>query len=380
MLFGGAIRAKSTPMNELDLHMPSVAVTGKVFAAEVRETRRAGLWVLRFDMTDYAGSVTVHRTLSREEAEQLSRKIEVGQWLTVQGRMEQTRDGKDIQLNPRTIVLTDHEEREDRAEVKRVELHLHTKMSAMDALTDTKAAVERAIRWGHPAIAITDHGGVQSFPDAWHAAKDKIKILYGMEGYLLNNIDDRIAVHGAPRGALEGEIVCFDLETTGLKSDRETIIEIGAVVLRDGEIGERFQTFVAPGRHLTPEIVALTGITDETLKGAPSLGEALRDFLTFVNGRPLAAHNADFDIGFLREGCRREGLAFSPDYIDSLVLAQNLLPELGKHKLDVVAEHLDLPAFRHHRASDDAAMVGYMLIEFWKMLRARGVETLEAIN
>ena len=380
VLMGNPIKARPGPMKDLNLKMGTATVEGKVFAFECRETRRPGMWRLSFDMTDYTNSVTVQKNLTAKEAQALESAVKPGMWLRVQGKMEPTWDGKDIQLNPYHIQAAEHKGREDTAEEKRVELHLHTKMSNMDALTDTKEVIQQAIRWGHPAIAITDHGVAQSFPDAWHAAGDKIKILYGVEGYFVNDVDDRIAVHGGQDQPLEGEIVCFDIETTGLKVDRETITEIGAVVLKNGEIGERFQTFVNPGRRLTPEIIGLTGITDEMLRDAPSLKEALTEFLEFVDGRPLAAHNAEFDIGFIRAGCRQVGLEFHPTYVDSLILAQNLLPDLNKHKLDIVAERLDLPAFNHHRASDDAATVGYMLIPFWEMLRQRGITTLQAVN
>ncbi len=380
VLMGNPIKGRPGPMKDLNLKMGNATVAGKVFAFECRETRRPGMWRLSFDMTDYTNSVTVQKNLTAKEAQGLESAIKPGMWLCVQGKMEPTWDGKDIQLNPYHINVIEHEERKDTAQEKRVELHLHTKMSNMDALTDTKEVVQQAIRWGHPAIAITDHGVAQSFPDAWHAAGDKIKILYGVEGYFVNNIDDRVVVHGNLDCGLDDEFVCFDIETTGLKVDREAITEIGAVVLRDGEIVERFQTFVNPNRRLTPEIIGLTGITDDMLKDAPQLKEALADFLKFVNGRPLAAHNAEFDIGFIRAGCKKVGLEFHPTYVDSLILAQNLLPELGKYKLDIVAEHLDLPAFNHHRASDDAATVGYMLIPFWKMLHERGIHTLQAVN
>ena len=380
VLMGNPIKARPGPMKDLNLKMGTATVEGKAFAFECRETRRPGMWRLSFDMTDYTNSVTVQKNLTAKEAQALESAVKPGMWLRVQGKMEPTWDGKDIQLNPYHIQAAEHKGREDTAEEKRVELHLHTKMSNMDALTDTKEVIQQAIRWGHPAIAITDHGVAQSFPDAWHAAGDKIKILYGVEGYFVNDVDDRIAVHGGQDQPLEGEIVCFDIETTGLKVDRETITEIGAVVLKNGEIGERFQTFVNPGRRLTPEIIGLTGITDEMLRDAPSLKEALTAFLEFVDGRPLAAHNAEFDIGFIRAGCRQVGLEFHPTYVDSLILAQNLLPDLNKHKLDIVAERLDLPAFNHHRASDDAATVGYMLIPFWEMLRQRGITTLQAVN
>ena len=380
VLMGNPIKARPGPMKDLNVKMGTATVAGKVFAFECRETRRPGMWRLSFDMTDYTNSVTVQKNLTTKEAQGLESAIKPGMWLCVQGKMEPTWDGKDIQLNPYHINVIEHKEREDTAPVKRVELHLHTRMSNMDALTDTKSVIQEAIRWGHPAIAITDHGVAQSFPDAWHAAGDKIKILYGVEGYFINNIDDRVVVHGTQDCSLDDEFVCFDIETTGLKVDREAITEIGAVVLKNGEIAERFQTFVNPNRRLTPEIIGLTGITDDMLKDAPQLKEALTEFLKFVNGRPLAAHNAEFDIGFIRAGCKKVGLDFHPTYVDSLILAQNLLPDLGKYKLDIVAEHLDLPAFNHHRASDDAATVGYMLIPFWKMLHERGIHTLQAVN
>ena len=380
ILMGKPIKAKYIPIKELNLKMGNATVQGKVFAFECQETRKPGTWRLTFDMTDYTNSVTVMKFLTTKEAQKLEGAIKPGMWLLVQGKMELTRDSKDMQLNPYHINVIEHQGRKDTAPVKRVELHLHTKMSNMDALTDTKEVIKQAISWGHPAIAITDHGAASSFPDAWHAAEDKIKILYGVEGYFVNNVDDRIVVHGKQDQSLDDEFVCFDIETTGLKVDREAITEIGAVVLKNGEITERFQTFVNPKRRLTPEIIGLTGITDEMLKDAPELKDALTDFLKFVNGRPLAAHNAEFDIGFIRAGCKQVGLEFEPTYVDTLILAQNLLPKLGKYKLDIVAEHLDLPAFNHHRASDDGATVGYMLIPFWKILHERGIHTLQAVN
>ena len=198
----------------------------------------------------------------------------------------------------------------DDAPEKRVELHLHTTMSNMDALTSVKPklgpkenVVKRAESWGHRAIAITDHGVAQSFPDAWHSAK-KIKILYGVEAYFVNDVDDRVVVHGTPDGDLDSEIVCFDLETTGLDKRREVIIEIGAVLLKNGEVTDRFNTFVSPGRILDPQIIRLTGITDEMLEGAPSQKEALEAFFALAGVRPLAAQKAEFVIGFVSEGCR----------------------------------------------------------------------------
>ena len=381
VIWGKTITGKLTPIGELNIKQGGAIVEGRVFKAECYETRRKGMWTLNFNITDERGSVAVRKAMDEKEAKVLGGAINDGMWLRLQGKVELTYDGKDILLRPVNIMKISHTARQDNAPEKRVELHLHTQMSSMDALTDVGKVVKQAAAWGHPAIAITDHGTVQAFPKARDAGKGKIKILYGVEGYYVNNLDDRIAVHGAQDQDFDDEIVCFDIETTGLKVQREAITEIGAVVLKNGKITDTFQTFVNPGRRLTPEIIGLTGITDAMLADAPPPEEALAAFLKFVDGRPLAAHNAEFDIGFIRAGCRRAGLEFDPTYIDSLILAQNLLPELHKHKLDIVAEHLDLPAFNHHRASDDAGMVGYMLIPFFeRMRREMGISRLQEIN
>ena len=381
MVWGKPFTGKVTPIRELNIKMGNAIVEGRVFKAECYETRRKGMWTLNFNITDEHGSVAVRKAMDEKEAKVLGGAVSDGMWLRIQGKVELTYDGRDIVLRPVNIMKAAHPGRQDNAPEKRVELHLHTQMSSMDALTDVGKVVKQAAAWGHPAIAITDHGTVQAFPKARDAAKGKIKVLYGVEGYYVNNLDDRIAVHGAQDQDFDDEIVCFDIETTGLKVTREAITEIGAVVLKNGKITETFQTFVNPGRRLTPEIIGLTGITDAMLADAPSLKEALTAFLQFVNGRVLVAHNAEFDISFIRAGCRKVGLEFEPTYIDSLILAQNLLPELHKYKLDIVAEHLDLPAFNHHRASDDAGMVGYMLVPFFeKMRRELGISRLQEIN
>ena len=381
VLWGKAFTGKLTPIRELNIKQGSAIVEGRVFKSECYETRRKGMWTLNFDLTDENGSVAVRKAMDEKESKVLGSAVSDGIWLRLQGKVELTYDGKDIMLRPVNIMKADHPGRRDDAPEKRVELHLHTQMSSMDALTDVGKVVKQAAAWGHPAIAITDHGTVQAFPKARDAAKGKIKILYGVEGYYVNDLDDRVAVHGGQEQDFDDEIVCFDIETTGLKVQREAITEIGAVVLKNGQITDKFQTFVNPGRRLTPEIIGLTGITDAMLEDAPPPEEALAAFLRFVDGRPLAAHNAEFDIGFIRAGCRRAGLDFDPTYVDTLILAQNLLPELHKYKLDIVAEHLDLPAFNHHRASDDAGMVAYMLIPFFeKMRREMGISRLQEIN
>ena len=380
IIMGREIKGHPMPMSELNPKAGNVVVEGKVFKCEFRELRQPGMWLALIEMTDYEGSVIVRKRMLEKDVAPLRDRVSTGMWLLVAGTMELTYDGHDMQLNPRDVTEITHEPRMDTAEVKRVELHLHTRMSNMDALTDTGSVVKLAAKWGMPAIAITDHGVAQSFPDAWHAGEGKIKILYGCEGYFVNNIDDRIAIHGHQDIGFSDEIVCFDIETTGLKVTQEAITEIGAVRLRNGEIVETFQTFVDPERRLTPEIIGLTGITDDMLRGAPKLKDALTAFLAFAGGAPLAAHNAEFDISFIRAGCRKCSIPFEPTYIDTLILAQNLLPGLGKYKLDIVADHLQLPQFNHHRASDDAVPVAQMLTKFFPMLEERGVTRLQQIN
>ena len=389
-IFGKEIKKQPIPMSDLELDMGMVVVEGDVFAVDHRELKKRGAWVVAFDVTDYTGSIRVNKFFPGDEGKPIVDGVKKGMRLKIQGRLNMDRFYGDMVLEPMAIMTAEQEVRTDNAPEKRVELHLHTNMSAMDALTAVgfktdstigadKNVVKRAERWGHPAIAITDHGVTHAFPNAKHSAK-KIKILFGVEAYFINDVDDRVVVHGDVHQPFDGEIVCFDIETTGLDRRREVIIEIGAVVLKNGEVGERFNTFVDPRRRLPTEIVNLTGITDAMLEGAPSQEEALRAFLAFAGDRPLAAHNADFDMGFIAAGCEKYGIPFHNTSIDSLILAQNLLPDLGKYKLDIVAERLQLPAFNHHRASDDAATVAYMLPPFFKMLEEMGLHDLADIN
>ena len=380
LIFGKhEIKKEPTSMGELNLDMGTVVVKGDVFAVDHKELKNRGAWVVGFDMTDYTGSIHINKFFPDDSGKPIVDNVKEGMHLLVQGKLNIDRFSGEMVLEPYAVMAGEKAQRTDGAPEKRVELHLHTTMSTMDALTPAKAVVKRAEAWGHRAIAITDHGVAQSFPDAWHAAKN-IKILYGVEAYYINDVDDRVVVHGEQEQDFTGEIVCFDIETTGLDRRRDAITEIGAVILRNGEVAESFNTFADPGRPLSREIIELTGITDRMLEGAPSQAEAIRAFLDFAGDRPLAAHNAEFDMGFIAEGCRRAGLPFESTSLDSLILAQNLLPDLGKYKLDIVAERLNLPAFNHHRASDDAATVAYMLIPFFKMLEDRGVHTLQGIN
>ena len=388
LFYGRPFAGKPVRMEELNLDMFRVIVEGKVFAVQHRELKKRGAWVVCFDMTDYTSSVRVNQFMEAAKAKPIIDNVQPGMWLRVQGKMSFDRYDNEMVLQPNAMEKIEAPKRRDTYPEKRVELHLHTTMSSMDALTDTGAAVKRAASWGHRAIAITDHGGAQSFPDAMKAASkakvagtdQNIKILYGCEGYYVNDVDDRIAVHGDGDFSFDEEYVAFDLETTGLSSLHDTIIEIGAAIMKGNEVLSTFQTFVDPHRPLQPKIVDLTGINDQMLAGQPDIFEALPKFLEYVGSRPLCAHNADFDIGFVTAACERLGLPFHPTYVDTLILAQNLMPELGKYKLNIVADALSLPDFNHHRASDDAITCGYLLMRFFKMMQEQGLDSLQKIN
>ena len=388
LFYGRPFAGKPVRMEELNLDMFRVIVEGKVFAVQHRELKKRGAWVICFDMTDYTSSVRVNQFMEAAKAKPIIDNVQPGMWLRVQGKMSFDRYDNEMVLQPNAMEKIEAPKRRDTYPEKRVELHLHTTMSSMDALTDTGAAVKRAASWGHRAIAITDHGGAQSFPDAMKAASkakvagtdQNIKILYGCEGYYVNDVDDRIAVHGDGDFSFDEEYVAFDLETTGLSSLHDTIIEIGAAIMKGNEVLSTFQTFVDPHRPLQPKIVDLTGINDQMLAGQPDISEALPKFLEYVGSRPLCAHNADFDIGFVTAACERLGLPFHPTYVDTLILAQNLMPELGKYKLNIVADALSLPDFNHHRASDDAITCGYLLMRFFKMMQEQGLDSLQKIN
>ena len=388
LFYGRPFSGRPVRMEELNLDMFRVIVEGKVFAVQHRELKKRGAWVICFDMTDYTSSVRVNQFMEAAKAKPIIDNVQPGMWLRVQGKMSFDRYDNEMVLQPNAMEKIEAPKRRDTYPEKRVELHLHTTMSSMDALTDTGAAVKRAPSWGHRAIAITDHGGAQSFPDAMKAASkakvagtdQNIKILYGCEGYYVNDVDDRIAVHGEEDFSFDGEYVAFDLETTGLSSLHDTIIEIGAAIMKGNEVLSTFQTFVDPHRPLQPKIVDLTGINDQMLAGQPDISEAMPKFLEYVGSRPLCAHNADFDIGFVTAACEKLGLPFHPTYVDTLILAQNLMPELGKYKLNIVADALSLPDFNHHRASDDAITCGYLLMRFFKMMQEQGLDSLQKIN
>ena len=392
VFLGKPIKGKPVSMDTLDLDMGSVVVEGRVFSVEHKELKNTSAWVINFDMTDNTGSVRINRYLKGAEAKPILENVKVGSVLKVQGRMEINKFDGEMVLSPIAIMPGVMESRKDTAEgEKRVELHLHTLMSNMDALTNTAAAIKQAAAWGHKAIAITDHGCCQSFTDALHTVEGKgapkvagtdeiIKILYGCEGYFVNDVDDRIVVHGNRDMSFEDAFVAFDLETTGLSSRNDKIIEIGAVLIQNGQEIDRFQTFVDPEQKLQKETVELTGITDDMLRGAPKLAEAFAAFLEFAGDRVLVAHNADFDTGFVRAACEKLGYTYNFTSADTLVLSQNLLPHLNRFKLDVVANALSLPEFQHHRAADDAVTCGLIMARLFEKLKEMQVQTLQGIN
>ncbi len=391
--YGKPFKGETVPMKGLGLDTGSVIVEGKVFAVDHKELKKRNAWVISFDITDNTGSVRVKRFLENKDAKAILENVTPGKVLKVQGKLVIDKFDNEMVLNPYGIMPGSMPKRKDTAEgLKRVELHLHTVMSNMDALTETKAAIKQAAAWGHKAIAITDHGCVQSFTDALHTVEDwkgapkvagtdeTIKILYGCEGYFVNDVDDRLCVHGEKNITFDDEYVAFDLETTGLVAGQDRIIEIGAVVMRGGKEVERYQTFVDPERTLERKIIDLTGITDEMLVGAPKIEEVLPEFLKFVGDRVLVAHNSKFDTSFIRAECSRLGYPYAFTDVDTLSLSQQLLPQLNKYKLDVVAKALTLPNFNHHRAADDANICGLIFAKLIPMLQEKGICDLQGID
>ena len=392
-IYGKPFKGKSVPMKDMSLDMGIIIVEGRVFAVEHKELKKRNAWVINFDVTDNTSSIRVSRFLENKEAEPILQGVKNGAVVKIQGKLLVDNYTNETVLKPFAIMPGEMPKRKDLAEgEKRVELHLHTSMSNMDALTNTKAVIKQAAAWGHRALAITDHGCCQSFTDALHTVEGwggnlkvagtdiDFKILHGCEGYYFNDLDDRIVVRGKTDMPFDGEFVAFDLETTGLSSINDRITEVGAVILKNGKEIDRFQTLVDPERLLSAENTELTGITNEMLKGQPKINEILPKFLEFVGDRPLVAHNAAFDIGFIRAECERQNIKRSFTYADTLVLARILMPQLNKHKLNIVADALSLPEFNHHRAADDAMTCGLIMARFMDMLREQGVENLQGIN
>ena len=381
VVLGHAIKKAPVPMNTLTLESGKVTVEGDVFAESSHSLQKNGGAVLCFDITDRTGSIRVSKYLRADDDHALIGKISKGDHLLIQGEITYSKFDDDMILDPRSIVRSKRRIRPDMAPEKRVELHLHTRFSALDALTDPEKAVERAAYWGMPAIAVTDHGVAQAFPDMWKAGeKYGVKIIYGLEAYYVNDMDGNSAVIGKSRLPLDTEFVAFDIETTGLNAQTDRMTEIGAVIFSGGSILREFNTFVNPEKPIPAEITKLTGIRDSDVENAPCEKDAMKQFLAFAGNRPLVAHNAHFDVGFMKAAAKRSGMRFMPVFLDTLALSQALLPELKKFKLDIVSNHLGLPKFNHHRASDDAMVVARIMDRLLPMLRQQGAKNLDDIE
>ncbi len=355
-----------------------VAIAGEVFRTESREIR-GGKYIYIFDVTDYTSSVTVKLFVDKKDFSNISQRVVEGICLRIRGDAQYDKFSKELAVMAFDIVETEKEIRHDDAENKRVELHLHTQMSSMDGVTPVKELVKRAAKWGHKAIAVTDHGVVQAYPDAYGTSKKLgIKIIYGLECYLL---DDNVPIVYYPDAhTLEDEFVVFDIETTGLNSHVDRITEIGAVKLKGGQIIDRFSTFVNPGIPIPSMIVKLTGITDEMVRTAPHIEQVLPDFMEFIQGSVLVAHNANFDVGFIKHNARLVGEKLKNSYIDTLELCRKMFPELGKYKLNLVARHLKIELENHHRAVDDSMATAKIFLHCMSLLKNKGCRTIKDIE
>ncbi|MFT3952060.1 MAG: PolC-type DNA polymerase III [Oscillospiraceae bacterium] len=361
----------------------TVTVWGDVFAVDTRETKN-GMLIAILYITDYTGSFSVKligspgnfkrgNRLKKAELEELLEYVKKGTTLILSGQVITDDFDFSVNLDPTQMMLVKKMQKTDRAEKKRVELHCHTNMSAMDAITPAELLVKRAHAWGHSAMAITDHGVCQGFPGAMEETDSirgkggKFKVLFGVEAYQVNDCAE--VVVGTDDRALTDELIIFDLETTGFSPHSERITEIGAVKLRGLEVTERFGTFVDPEKPIPARITEVTGIDDAMVRGAPKEVEALKKFMKFCGDKSvLAAHNARFDTSFLSACAKRCGVEFSFTSLDTLELSRFMLPELKKHKLNLVAEHLKVGEFRHHRAADDAEVLGRIFAVLAKRL------------
>ena len=382
------------PLDALTAPRRGVVAMGLLSFLDQKDTKQGDKTIFTLHLTDGVSSVAVKCILRREEAElfsqalcQKKKKIKRGTVelflydlaLAVRGSLRQDRFDGELAITPHAVQIIGRVQRSDDAPKKRVELHCHTNMSAMDATIPPDQLIRTASHFGMPAVAVTDHGNVQAFPELMLTAeKSDVKVLYGMEAYFVD--DTARAYFGEERGGFSDECVVFDLETTGLSFLTDAITDIGAVRVRDGEILDRFDTFVDPGRPIPPAITELTGITDEMVAGAPSPKEALDAFLDFAGDALLIAHNASFDISFLRRAAELSGKTVSNPYLDTVPMSRYVNPELKNHKLDTVAEYFGLGDFRHHRASDDAEMLARIYLCMTEKLRREGVHDFESLG
>ncbi len=390
MLLGRTIHDELIPISAINDSSTWVCFRGEIFNVEYKEITskktQTQFSLFMFDLTDYNDSISAQVFIKKDGKHDaacalLKDRLKKGLWVVVKGKAQYNDYAKEVIVSANSIGTTKGpKKRMDNAPKKRVELHLHTQMSAMDGVSSAKDLINRAISWGHTAIALTDHGVVQSYPDAMKASNnnEKIKVLYGVEGYLIN--DDAKIVYDPNGQKISDSFVVFDIETTGLSSEKNNITEIGAVKVSDGKIVDTWSTFVNPGEKIPPEITDLTGITDSMVADAPKIGEILGDFLQFCEGSVLVAHNAKFDVGFIKTACKRNNIEFNLTWLDTLLLARCLYPDLPKHTLDFLSKHLNVLLENHHRAVDDAKATADIFVKMLNELEEKGISELDGLN
>lgn len=370
-LYGRSIRGKMIPISSISGDSGRIVVWGDVFDIEKKVTKSGDKNIFTIDITDYTGSTTVKVFNSIKESAVID-NIKKGDTIVVQGDVEYDKYAGELVVNARSIGTAQKVKVVDNAEKKRVELHMHTNMSQMDAVTSAGDLVNRAYQWGHKAVAITDHGVAQAFPDAMKAAdkinkdEDKIKIIYGVEAYFMDDLVE--SVKGDADTGFDGTFICFDIETTGLSAARDKITEIGAVKVENGVITDTFSTFANPEMPIPQKITQLTGITDDMVKDAPSQSEAVSAFLEFAGDNVLVAHNAPFDTSFIAKACEDMGREYNYTSIDTVAISRAILTDIKNCKLDTVAKFLRLGDFNHHRATDDAEMLARIFINLCQRL------------
>ncbi|WP_419469226.1 PolC-type DNA polymerase III [Clostridium botulinum] len=377
-IFGRDVSGEITNIIDVNETSGVVNICGDIFKVNIIETK-SGRKIITFFITDYTSSITVKCFPKPKETEQLLEDIQEGLHCKVRGEAVHDSFAREVVIMGRDIVKTSKLEKMDTFEEKRVELHLHTQMSAMDGMSSAKSLIERAAKWGHPAVAITDHGVVQAYPDAMDAAKKyNIKIIYGVEAYLVN--DGVPIVTNVREQTINDTFVVFDLETTGFSSAYDKIIEIGAVKIKNGNIIDSFSTFVNPEIKVPYNITELTSITNDDVKNADTIDSILPKFIEFCGDSVLVAHNANFDMSFIRKNCNDLNIDINYTVMDTVPLAKFLFPELKRYKLNTIAKHLGVSLENHHRAVDDAKATGDILLCCFKLLDDMKITSLDSLN
>ena len=382
VLYGRDFDEESVEIEKIEGEIGEVVIRGKILATDVRELR-SGNSLFIFSISDFTDTISVKVFAREESLEDLKTATKAGQFVRLKGVANIDRFDGELTIGSVVGIKKCEDfttKRVDNAPVKRVELHCHTKMSDMDGVSEVKDLIKRAKQWGMDAMAVTDHGCVQSFPDANHSVErgDNFKVLYGVEGYLVDDMKELVE-NGAGQ-SLDHTCVVFDIETTGFSPLKNRIIEIGAVRVEEGRIVDKFSSFVNPDVPIPFEIEKLTGINDNMVLDAPKIDRVLPEFLEFCRGAVMVAHNAGFDISFIKENARQQGLEFNPTVLDTVSLARVLLPNLNRFKLDTVAKELKINLANHHRAVDDAGATAEIFVRFIKMLKERDIFDLSQLN